>query len=416
MNISDNDRSVLRRLAEKKAEIASLPVHEHTAEEWKRLNSLGAGRPLIWINEIPWNEMNVDDELTLQTESPELQGIETSLRQTLYKWEHMPGDMVVDDFIPSPIVVHNTGFGIGEHVDIRKTDETSGVVSRHFESQIDSEEDLEKIQMPELTVDWEQTERNYELRCKLFEDILPVRKMGISHQWFAPWDQLVRWWDPQKVLTDLAMRPNLVHAAMERLTDAYLSQLEQQKKLGILELDNRNCRIGSGGLGFCDELPQDDYDPDNVRPADQWGCGAAQIFSEVSPEMHQEFALQYERKWMDQFGLTYYGCCEPLHLKVDMLRSVPNLRKISMSPWVDPEIGAEKIGQDFVYSHKPNPAVFADDTYNPDEARRQLVDVLEKTEGCVVEVIMKDISTVQYEPQRLWEWEDMAREVVEEYA
>ena len=32
-----------------------------------------------------------------------------------------------------------------------------------------------------------------------------------------------------------------------------------------------------------------------------------------------------------------------------------------------------------------------------------------------MEVILKDISTVRYQPQRLWEWEGMAMRVVEEY-
>jgi hypothetical protein len=30
-------------------------------------------------------------------------------------------------------------------------------------------------------------------------------------------------------------------------------------------------------------------------------------------------------------------------------------------------------------------------------------------------VIMKDISTVRYEPQRLWEWSRMAMELTEQY-
>jgi hypothetical protein len=34
--------------------------------------------------------------------------------------------------------------------------------------------------------------------------------------------------------------------------------------------------------------------------------------------------------------------------------------------------------------------------------------------GCPVEFILKDISTVRYEPQRLWEWADLAMRVVTE--
>jgi hypothetical protein len=33
-----------------------------------------------------------------------------------------------------------------------------------------------------------------------------------------------------------------------------------------------------------------------------------------------------------------------------------------------------------------------------------------------VELIMKDISTVRYEPKKLWEWAKIASEVAEEFA
>jgi hypothetical protein len=41
---------------------------------------------------------------------------------------------------------------------------------------------------------------------------------------------------------------------------------------------------------------------------------------------------------------------------------------------------------------------------------------LEKMKGCVVEVILKDISTVRYQPRRLWEWAETAAAVTEEFA
>ena len=215
---------------------------------------------------------------------------------------------------------------------------------------------------------------------------------------------------------DLVMRPEMVHRAMDRLVNAYLCGLDQYEELNLLSLNNHNVRIGSGGLGYTDELPQPDFDPEHVRPIDLWGNATPQIFSDVSPEMHVEFALQYERRWLDRFGLTYYGCCEPLDRKVDILKSVPNLRKISMSPWVDVDAAVKNVGDQYVFSHKPNPAVFAEDIWNPEEARQQLVEVLDKAQDCVVEVIMKDISTVRYQPQRLWEWADIAVEVTAEYA
>jgi len=68
----------------------------------------------------------------------------------------------------------------------------------------------------------------------------------------------------------------------------------------------------------------------------------------------------------------------------------------------------------FSFSHKPNPAIFADDR-NPEQARRNLVEALEKMRGRPFEVIMKDISTVQDGPQRLWEWTDIAMEAVAQF-
>jgi hypothetical protein len=64
---------------------------------------------------------------------------------------------------------------------------------------------------------------------------------------------------------------------------------------------------------------------------------------------------------------------------------------------------------------KPNPAILAEDDGRPELARRQLRETLEKTRGCHIEVIMKDISTVRYQPQRLWGWEKMAMELAEEF-
>jgi len=132
--------------------------------------------------------------------------------------------------------------------------------------------------------------------------------------------------------------------------------------------------------------------------------------------MHAEFALKYETKWMERFGLNYYGCCEPLHHKLDLLKDVPNLRKISISPWADLDSAVEQMRGRYVISYKPNPAIFAQGQWDLAKARADLQDALKKMEGCCVEIIAKDLSTVQDEPQRLWQWSAMASEVTEEYA
>ena len=285
----------------------------------------------------------------------------------------------------------NTGFGIREQADIVKTDERNSVVSRHFHIQISDEADVAKIKAPQVTHDASLTEEQLEKRREIFDGILEVRKAGRGGFWFAPWDAIVRWTGVQEVLMDMAVRPAYVHKIIGRLVDCWLERLRQYEEQGLLA------------------APAAELD----------AIGAAQIFSEVSPAMHGEFALQHEARWFSRFRRTYYGCCEPLHDKVEIsARYLPNLYKISMSPWVDFPKAAERVGNRFIFAWKPNPAFVAFESWDPELVRR---DVREKlaiaaANGCIVEIHLKDISTVRYEPHRLTEWNAIAQECAAEYA
>ena len=114
-----------------------------------------------------------------------------------------------------------------------------------------------------------------------------------------------------------------------------------------------------------------------VRPRDLWGFATTQMFSEVSPAMHEEFTLQYERKYLARFGLTSYGCCEPLHNKLKIVKTIPNLRRVSISPWADVRKSAEELGDRYIFSHKPNPAIVAGEGWDPEAVRKGLKEFLE---------------------------------------
>jgi hypothetical protein len=129
--------------------------------------------------------------------------------------------------------------------------------------------------------------------------------------------------------------------------------------------------------------------------------------------MHEEFSLRFERPVMELFGLSYYGCCEPLHRKLGILRSIRNLRKISMSPKADLRIAAEAAGNDYVLSRKPNPAQLAPDTFRVEQVRASLEADLESVRGGNVEVILKDITTIRGDRGRLNSWAAAAMGVVQ---
>lgn len=408
------DKAVLRALAGEVAEIAALPVHEEKAALWRRLNDLDSARPMVWVNEICWNEMNVGDELTLRTRHPWAQDQERGLRRLLYQWRHLPGDMIVDGFLTCPLAIHSTDFGIIEDVDTIKMDETSDICSRHFKILIKEPEDIQKIRMPVVTHDEKATEIRYQAMCEVYDGIMPVRKSGQTHIWFTPWDYLIRWWGVQEAMLDIIARPDMVHAAVDRMVDAWMAELDQFVEQNLLSLDCNNTRVGSGGYGYVSALPGPRFELEHVKPHNMWGCSNAQIFSDVSPDMHWAFAVEHDLRWLTRWGLTYYGCCEPLDGKIDMLRRIPNLRKISVSPWCNPERAVNEIGRDYVISHKPNPAILAETQWDPVQARRNIRAFLDAAGGqCHVELIMKDVSTVRYHPQRLWEWTALAMEEAE---
>jgi len=76
------------------------------------------------------------------------------------------------------------------------------------------------------------------------------------------------------------------------------------------------------------------------------------------------------------------------------------------------EEAVKNVGDRYVFSYKPNPAILAEDVWNPERARREMSELLQKAQGCVIEIIIKDISTVRYQPQRLWEWAHIVMELI----
>ena len=413
VTFSSKEREILRSLAAKKAEIADSPIQTHKRKLWNRLNQLEVVKPMLWMNERPWVELGIYELCGCESEFALF--IEQKLRKEIYQWEHMPLDNVVENWIECPMAVSDTGFGIREVFEKRHTQE-GPIFSHGYIPQIKHPEDIRKIKDPVVNHDLDLTRSRFEALNDAVGDIIPIKKRGAPHLWFAPWYLLISWWNVEQAMQDLILRPQMVHDLMNRLVEAYLYRLDQYVELNVLSLNNDNHRVGSGGYGYTDELPSPDFDGEHIRPQDLWGNSTAQIFADVSPDMHAEFALDHEIKWMERFGLNYYGCCEPLHNKLEILGSVPNLRKISISAWADLDIAAEKSQNKYVISYKPNPACFAADTWDLDQARQELSTALEKMQGCCIEIIAKDISTVRSDPRRLWEWSQMASELTEYFA
>jgi hypothetical protein len=413
LRISAEDREILRGLGRRKHEAANLPVMAERRQRWFDTNDLRMTKPPIFVDEICWAEMNEDHGLDLRCSHPFAQELEEVLRRELYCFDHDLGDLVVEDYIECPVVVYDSGFHIEEHVEIKHSDRNSEVVSRHFEPYILTMDDVEKIKEPEIYADWERTEQYKELLEEIFDGILPVRVIGSKGLWFTPWDYLIRVMGINETMCNLIDDPDFIEAAVKRYVHCAMVRMDKYRSLGIWASNNSSCRVGSGGYGFCSALAPREEGLTHCGTDQMWGCGNAQIFTSVSPAMHWQFSLQYEMEWLKCFGVTYYGCCEPLHHKMDILDKIPNLRKVSMSPWSKKDVAAPRCRGKYVMSCKPSPAIFSVGEFDEELARKAIEDIIRQTEGCSIEIIMKDISTVAYRPEKLWKWAKIARETVD---
>ena len=112
ISLPPEDIAVVRELAARVAEIAALPVQQETIKLWQDLNALRPQRPMIQIDEVPWHELRDDPDLQNRCTDAFARGLETTLRQTLYSWEHMRCDMVVEPYVDISKVIRHSGFGI----------------------------------------------------------------------------------------------------------------------------------------------------------------------------------------------------------------------------------------------------------------------------------------------------------------
>ncbi|HUS47899.1 MAG TPA: hypothetical protein VM098_07260 [Phycisphaerae bacterium] len=408
-SICEHDRTILRDLAGRVAEIAALPIMAERREMWKKHNSLHRVRPMILVfPEGSWRELLPGS--VLQCEGEAARRIEHALRTRIYTHEHFQDDTVIEADWVIGKAVRSTGWGL--EAKWRFSNDPTG--ARTFDPVINSPEDLKKLKFPEVRHDEAETKQRLAEMQKLFGDILQVKLKGVASVSFHLMNLYTSLRGLEQVMIDMIANPQMLHDAMAFLEEGHRRIVKQYVELNLLSLNNDGTYHSSGGNGYTDELPQKDCDERHIRPADMWASAEAQELAQVSPEMHEEFSTAYEKRLLAPFGLTGYGCCEDLTRKLDYVLRIPHIRRISISPWADVDVCAEKLGGKYIFSWKPHPAHLAG-RFDADMIRRYIRHTLEVTRGCVIEMILKDTHTCDNHPERFDEWTKIARALVEQY-
>jgi len=404
--INTRDREILRRLASKVADLAARPIEGEKRDLWYRLNALEPTRPVIFCDpENGWNEIITIDQFECQGEMA--QRWEMTLRKEIFWGAEMRDDRVIE---PNFIVSHvysESDWGMHE----KKIGGTDGG-SYVWESPLQSYADFDKLHYPIITVNHEATDRVIELANDTLGDILPVRRRTAWWWTLGMTWTLINIRGLQQIMYDMFDHPDELHRLMAFLRDGHLAKLDFLQENGFLSLNNDATYVGSGGFGWTNELPQSDFDG-RVRTGDMWGFTESQETVGVSPEMFAEFIFPYQLPIQERFGLNCYGCCEPLDKRWHIVKEIPNLRRISVSPWADIGYMAEMLEDQYIFSMKPSPTDLAMTDFDEDRIRIELRDALQKTRDCRVEVIMKDNNTIRNDPQRVVRWVQIAREEAE---
>ena len=404
MAISNKDAQILRPLAEKVAQIASSGRMKEIFQAWKALNGLKSTRPVLFCDpENGWNEIITNAEM--QCAGQLARRWEMSLRKKIFCNDQMKDDTPVDTNFDVPYTVKPEDWGLS--VEFEKT-QTDG--SAHWNSPVkDYKTDLEKIELRTPQIEWDTTNICLSETRRVFGDILNVRLKGTWWWSLGVTMSFVFLRGLENLMLDMYDYPDEAKELLRRISSGFIGKLDWLEQEGLLSLNNDATYVGSGGYGITDNLPAEDFS-DKVRCKDMWGFTESQETVGVSPELYEKFIYPHERPIMERFGLTCYGCCEPVNSRWNTIKQHHNLRRVSCSPWANHEVMAENLGDQHIFSMKVNPADIAVTEPDWQRIRSELRRNLEITKDCVVEIIMKDNHTIAHHPENIIQWCRIARE------
>jgi hypothetical protein len=408
LKFSPTERETLRRLAGEAADLAARPVEAEKRQLWLDHNALRPTRPVVFSDpETSWAEIIPPGSLACA--NPIARGWEFHLRREIFWGSQMKDDRVVVPFFDVAHVHEEPDWGASERM-INTAGE--GRTAYTWEAPIHTEADWDCIHPPVIRVDFAATNRLMELASALFSDLLTVRLK--THWWWTlgmTWT-LIRLRGLETFMFDLAERPAFVQRMMATLSSGTIAMVDALEQAGLLSLNWDGTYVGSGGYGWTEELPAPGFSG-VPRTRDLWGFAESQETVGVSPRMFEKFIFPYQLPILEKFGLNCYGCCEPVDKRWHIIKNIPRLRRVSVSPWSDRERMAEYLGDRYIYSLKPNPADLAADTMDEDRIRADLRRAMEITRDCRLEVIMKDVTTMRHDPRRVIRWVEIAMEEAE---
>ncbi len=412
-----NDVLIIRELAKKYAEIAHHPIQKEKRARYRRFNDMeDVGHMVLVIPDDDGVWQEIIPPATLQARDPFFREYEFMLRRLIFHAQNFMDDQIFEPYLTMDMCGEYTGYHYGEKnqktawglklpdLNVKKDSSYS------LKNLLATKEDYDILLEHKLDFiyDKKQTEEKKARLLEALDGELDVFvRMPYSVLVCSLLIELVHLRGMNNLMLDVYDEPDMLHKIMAHMSNQKESLLLKLEKEGSLVLNNDNLYTGSGGVAYTNRLPAQDY-KDAVRLKDIWGFADAQEFAVVSNEMFKEFIFPYQKKPLALFGLSCYGCCEKVDEKLDDILTIPNIWRISVSPWSDINLAAEKIGRKAIYSRKPNPSVVSVNT-DTSIVKKETEAVLKAAKGCQVEFVLKDLRTCNSNPNNIIKWVEIAK-------
>lgn len=402
---ANSDALILRDLARHYRELCHTASPTERRALWRKTNSLVRTRPPIYVRAFGWPEM---PESQCRCEDALFRGLENFFRESLFR------SRFGDDFIFEPWVTVSAVYGCtGWGVDISRHHAEEPRGSFKVEYPLRELSDLETLRPPRHQIDEEKTARAVEKITEAVGDILPVSldRAPAYRMWTADLSTDLGYLRGiENVMLDMTDHPEWLHRLMGFMRDGVLAAQTQAQDAGDWNL----CAHQNQAMAYASQLPDPAPNVHEIKRCQLWAYAASQEFTLVGPELWNEFMLTYQKPILEPFGLSAYGCCEDLTRKVPYLRTIKNLRRIAVSPFADVGKCAEQIGNDYVISYRPSPADMVGYGFDSDRIRRIMKKDLAalNANGCIFDITLKDVETVQGDPNRVHEWVRITRDLL----
>lgn len=383
-DLSRHDLDILHRLAERAAAIAEHPDNVERRNAWYALDGGSDRRPIV-IAEFEGVQRDKPSPLPdsdLECEDDWARRYERQLRANIYRFEVLRDDHVFEPYIQLGWRISKSNYGV-EPVQ-HYGDNEGHLGSRRWDAPIaDLDADFHKLKPRTFGVDREGTLAEKARLESVFGGRLGVRIRGNPFWTMGMTHTAIDLIGLENLMLAMYDNPEGLHRLMAFLRDDRLAFSEWLVREGLYNLNNENDYIGSGSFGYTRDLPVVDRDEgDPVRERDLWVLLESQETVGVGPEQFDEFVFQYQEEIGRRFGKVYYGCCEPVHLRWDAIKRLPNVARVSVSPWCDQEAMAEACGDQVVFSRKPNPTLVSTERFDEDAIRQDIRATVDAAKGC----------------------------------